>query len=64
MCVYGIAYGAQIANLLSVAYDICGPDQMVILFSFELAFEGVGGLIGSPLCSKLSHTLFSIQNHS
>lgn len=52
MAFFGFVIGVQLSNLLGVAYNICGADQMVVLFGLELAFEGVGGLVGPPLCSE------------
>jgi len=57
MGMYGIAYGAQIANLLAAVYDFCGADKMVILFGLELLLEGVGGLLGGPACSEYTNTV-------
>jgi hypothetical protein len=50
--VWGAGQGALIANLLAVVYDCCGGDQLTMLFGLLLCAEGIGGLIGAPLCGK------------
>lgn len=47
---WGSSKGALIANLLAVAYDFCGAEQLALLFGLHLCAEGIGSLVGAPLC--------------
>ena len=50
--VWGLSQGVLIANLLAVVYNVCQGEHLAIFFGLELCFEGVGGSIGPPICSK------------
>ena len=63
MAGYGIAYGAQIANLMAVSHDMCGVEMMVVLFACEVCFEGIGSLIGAPICSECCLEVVSPSLH-
>lgn len=52
--IWGSSKGALIANLLAVAYDLCGPEKLALLFGLHLFAEGLGSLVGSPLCGLYS----------
>ena len=48
--VWGTGQGALIANLLAAVYDACVVEQLALLFSLELCYEGIGGTIGPLVC--------------
>lgn len=50
--IFGVGYGILIANLLAVLHMFSGEDKLANLLGFHLMFEGIGGLVGTPLCGK------------
>lgn len=52
MAIWGTANGVAQGNYLAVVQDFCSTDQLVILLSIELVFEGIGAIIAALLCGK------------
>lgn len=51
--VWGLAHSVHISNLLAVVYDFVGERQMALLFGIVLFFEGIGAIIGAPICGRI-----------
>lgn len=52
MAIYGFLYGIQVSNLMGVANEVAGHNDMVLALALEQLMEGIGSLIGSPISSK------------
>ena len=48
----GMFYGAHCGNLLNVAVDLVGPENMTLCFGLETFMAGLGTIIGPPLAGN------------
>ena len=45
----GMLYGAHCANLLNVAVELVGRENMTVCFGFETFSSGLAAIIGPPI---------------
>ena len=53
MAALGVCYGAQLANVIAVAHELVGSQDMALAFGFELSMQGLGSLVGGPIAGKI-----------
>ena len=49
----GFWHGSFLGNVMSLGTELAGAKNLVIIQSFEALSNGLGGIIGPPVASKL-----------